>query len=107
MPGFPGAAWRAVSRGEWASFQASACSRPPDPTRSTFTSRSYGYSLTADACRRDHGRMTDGAATFRAPAEAYDRYMGAWSRPLAAALANAAGIHVGDRVLDVGCGTGA
>src|SRR5690242_2286118 len=35
MPGFPGAAWSSLSRGDWASFHASACSRPPDPTRST------------------------------------------------------------------------
>lgn len=51
--------------------------------------------------------MTDGATTFRAPAAAYDLYMGAWSRPLAATFADAAGVHAGDHVLDVGCGTGA
>ena len=37
IPGLPGAACSAASPGAWASFQASACSRPPDPTRSTFT----------------------------------------------------------------------
>ena len=35
MPGFPGAACSSASRGDCASFHASACSRPPDPTRST------------------------------------------------------------------------
>ena len=35
MPGFPGAACSSVP-GRCASFQASACSRPPEPTRSTF-----------------------------------------------------------------------
>ena len=36
IPGFPGAAWSSVRRGDRASPQASACSRPPEPTRSTF-----------------------------------------------------------------------
>jgi SAM-dependent methyltransferase len=49
----------------------------------------------------------DGAATFRTPGAAYDRYMGGWSRPLAATFAEAVGVRRGDRVLDVGCGTGA
>jgi SAM-dependent methyltransferase len=51
--------------------------------------------------------MSDGAATFRAPPDAYERYMGLWSRPLAATFADAAGVTAGDRALDVGCGTGA
>jgi len=33
----PGAACSSVSDGDWASFQASACSRPPEPTTRTFT----------------------------------------------------------------------
>ena len=37
MPGLPGAAWSSSRSGAWLSFQASACSRPPEPTRSTFT----------------------------------------------------------------------
>ena len=37
MPGLPGAACSSSSCGLAASFQASACSRPPDPTISTFT----------------------------------------------------------------------
>ena len=41
MPGFPGAACSSSSRGLCASLHASACSRPPDPTRSTFTRRVY------------------------------------------------------------------
>jgi ubiquinone/menaquinone biosynthesis C-methylase UbiE len=44
--------------------------------------------------------------TFAAPAEAYDRYMGRWSRPLAPLLADFAGVDRGVRVLDVGCGPG-
>jgi SAM-dependent methyltransferase len=39
-------------------------------------------------------------------AEAYERYMGRWSRSLAPALVAFAEIHDGDAVLDVGSGTG-
>ena len=35
--GCPGAACSSSRSGAWLSFHASACSRPPDPTRSTFT----------------------------------------------------------------------
>jgi ubiquinone/menaquinone biosynthesis C-methylase UbiE len=44
--------------------------------------------------------------TFAAPADAYDRYMGRWSRGLAPLLADFAGVEGGMRVLDVGCGPG-
>jgi SAM-dependent methyltransferase len=44
---------------------------------------------------------------FTAGAEAYDRFMGRYSRPLAPLLADFAGITAGQRVLDVGCGPGA
>src|SRR5438445_12944451 len=37
MPGFPGAACSSVSSSAWLSLQASACSRPPEPTSNTFT----------------------------------------------------------------------
>ena len=49
--------------------------------------------------------MNDGM--FRVPGDAYDFFMGRWSRLLAPALAEAAGIAAGHRVLDVGCGPGA
>ncbi len=39
-------------------------------------------------------------------AEAYQRLMGRWSGLLAEALIDFAGLDEGDRVLDVGCGTG-
>ena len=61
MPGFPGAAWSSVSDGLCASCQASACSRAPEPTRSTFTRRVYSGRF-----RNDHlpggGRFPDGVA---------------------------------------------
>ena len=40
-------------------------------------------------------------------ADAYDRFMGRYSVPLAPVFADAAGIVDGSRVLDVGCGPGA
>jgi len=43
---------------------------------------------------------------FDVPAEAYDRFMGVYSAQLASQLADLAGVHTGQRALDVGCGTG-
>jgi SAM-dependent methyltransferase len=45
--------------------------------------------------------------SFNVSADAYDRFMGSWSRLLAPQLAGLAGILMGQRVLDVGCGPGA
>ena len=44
---------------------------------------------------------------FDVAAEAYDRYMGRYSRQLSPQLADLAGVRHGHRVLDVGCGPGA
>lgn len=43
---------------------------------------------------------------FSAAAEKYDRFMGRYTRSLAPAFAEAAGVAAGKRVLDVGCGPG-
>jgi SAM-dependent methyltransferase len=45
--------------------------------------------------------------SFDVAAEAYDAFMGRWSRLLSAKLVDFADVHAGQRVLDVGCGTGA
>jgi SAM-dependent methyltransferase len=45
--------------------------------------------------------------TFAVAADAYDRFMGRYSVPLAPRLADFAGVTAGQRVLDVGCGPGA
>lgn len=45
--------------------------------------------------------------SFGVAAEAYDRFMGRYSKRLAGPFAELAGIEVGWRVLDVGCGPGA
>ena len=45
--------------------------------------------------------------SFDVDADAYDRFIGRYSRPLAALFVTFAGITDGQRALDVGCGTGA
>lgn len=48
-----------------------------------------------------------GVATFQATGDAYDSFMGRYSRPLAEAFANTIDLSPGLAVLDVGCGPGA
>lgn len=50
---------------------------------------------------------TPGARTFQVSGEAYDRFMGRYSAPLAVAFCDALGIEAGVDVMDVGCGPGA
>jgi SAM-dependent methyltransferase len=50
--------------------------------------------------------MPDAAAAIFQNAEAYERIMGRWSRRLGPQLIKFGGLRDGDRVLDVGCGTG-
>jgi len=45
--------------------------------------------------------------SFAVAADAYDRFMGRYSVPLAPAFADFAGVVGGQRVIDVGCGPGA
>jgi SAM-dependent methyltransferase len=45
--------------------------------------------------------------SFEVSGEAYDRFMGRYSRPLAARLADLLDLAPGQRALDVGCGPGA
>jgi SAM-dependent methyltransferase len=45
--------------------------------------------------------------SFDVAADAYDRFMGRYSRLLAPPFADLAGVRAGQRVLDVGCGPGA
>ena len=45
--------------------------------------------------------------SFAVAADAYDRFMGRYSTPLAPSFAAFAGVSRGERVLDVGCGPGA
>jgi len=63
----------------------------------------------------DHGRSPQGRrvdayippVAFNVSSDAYARFMGRYSEPLAAKFADLAGVHSGQRALDVGCGPGA
>jgi SAM-dependent methyltransferase len=50
---------------------------------------------------------THGPSTFQVSGEAYDRFVGRYSTPLARAFADLAGVGVGAVALDIGCGPGA
>jgi SAM-dependent methyltransferase len=50
--------------------------------------------------------LTQAEAKMFAASAGYERFMGRWSRPLAPAYIAFAGVRNGDRVLDVGTGTG-
>jgi len=52
-------------------------------------------------------RTTHYDRTMFSVGEAYERFMGRWSRSLAPLLVEFAGVGDGEGVLDVGCGTGA
>src|SRR5436190_2236848 len=52
-------------------------------------------------------RYAEGEEVSLSDADAYDRFMGRYSRPLAVPFADFAGLLLDGRVLDVGCGPGA
>src|SRR5256884_5658749 len=61
-----------------------------------------------DAERRFRPRVAaEGEAVSLSDADAYDRFMGRYSRPLAVPFADFAGLPPDGRVLDIGCGPGA
>ncbi len=53
------------------------------------------------------GSRVTARVMFQAPAEAYDRFIGRYGAALGEAMLEAAGVVAGQRVLDVGCGSGA
>jgi ubiquinone/menaquinone biosynthesis C-methylase UbiE len=58
--------------------------------------------MTGSAARLRFGTV----AEFSSSADKYDRFMGRYTKSLAPALADAAGVTAGMNVLDVGCGPG-
>ena len=76
-----------------------------------FLSRIVLLSLTLAAVVTQHGfaqnaNVTEAEAKMFAVSAGYERFMGRWSRLLAPAYIAFAGVKNGDRVLDVGTGTG-
>ena len=76
-----------------------------------FLSRIVLLSLTLAGVLTQHGfaqnaNVTEAEAKMFAVSAGYERFMGRWSRLLAPAYIAFAGVKNGDRVLDVGTGTG-
>ena len=76
-----------------------------------FVSRIVLLSLTVVAVLSENGfaqntNVTEAEAKMFAASAGYERFMGRWSRLLAPAYIAFAGVKNGDRVLDVGTGTG-
>lgn len=65
------------------------------------------WSAALDSGRHDGAEGYSAPVSFDVAAEAYDRFMGRYSRLLSPQLADFAGVRAGQRALDVGCGPGA
>src|SRR5512144_750069 len=67
VPAFPGATNTLATRGDCASFHASACSRPPPPITRTFTlPASLGTSIECDLAEEvEDAAVVDAAAEIR------------------------------------------
>src|SRR6201999_2816116 len=86
----------------------SRCSVPTCAWRISFASSdASGTTVRAGRVKRSNMAWETTAMPFVVAAEAYDRFMGRYSRHLAPQLADFAGVTAGARVLDVGSGPGA
>jgi SAM-dependent methyltransferase len=98
-----------------------AIKRWPEPVENSLVKTTIGYRIRPgkhDVTTSDWDAYMDFAAhhwrlvrkgdtAMFSEAEAYERFMGRWSRRLAPSFLKFAGLKDGDRVLDVGAGTGA
>src|SRR5258705_4627815 len=84
-----------------------ASHRTGERRRSQSRSRARLYGLQRRLARASWERSSAMASTYNArSATAYEHFMGRWSRQLSPRFVEFAGISDGERILDVGCGTG-
>src|SRR6188508_2739439 len=80
---------------------------PPISTATAPRAQRLESDSAGKALRRTPISRRDMSSTFIAKgADGYDQYMGRWSKRLAPLFLDFAGIADGERIIDVGCGTG-
>src|SRR5712671_5908227 len=84
-----------------------ASHRAGECRRSQSRSRARLCGLQCRVARSTHARSSAMSSTYNArSATTYEHFMGRWSRQLSGRFVEFAGVSDGERILDVGCGTG-